>query len=233
MAGIYNSSMNSQTVSAPNLTPAADTNKERKVYSGIAAKAMKLLANGATQSEVALALGVSDGLISQYMAEVDFKQQLLEIVTRNMEVAREIDDNYQEAEKVLSKRLKDQVAMMYNPDQVLRTLKFVNEAKRKAPAINGNNGINGNGGNGVAGIQPVVLVLPQVIRKEFVINPQNEIVGIGDKPLVTLNSDSLNQIVKNHKGAQSSEIADAIPSRKELPDENNKRKPHPDPYADL
>lgn len=160
---------------------------------------MKYIANGATQTEAALACGCSDGLISQYMAEKEFQEQLLELVTSKMEAAREVDENYLETEKVLSKRLRDAAAMMFNPDQILKVLRFTNEAKTKIPFQAGLNG-NGNG-VGAAGItmKPVVLILPEVARREFILNPNNEVVGVGDEVLTTMSSTQLNKLLQEKK----------------------------------
>lgn len=175
------------------------TTIDKKQYSGVALRAMNMLANGATQKEAALALGVTESLVSQFMAEADFQSQLHDKIAKNMLDAQEIDNNYVETERVLSKRLREQSNLMFNPDSVLRTLKFVNEAKKKVAANFGAQP-HVDGGNGQK-VLPVVLVLPQVVQREFVLNPNNEIVAIDDQPLVTLNSNSLNQLVAKQKDA--------------------------------
>lgn len=204
-------------------TPNTAVTKNTKVYTGVAARAMKLQAGGANQREVANALGVDETLISQFNAEQDYKEQLHALVSAAFKNAQEIDENYQEIEHTLSRRLKELTQYMMNPDQVLRTLKFANEAKRKL----GSNPANGHGNN-VDGagnkLTPVVLILPVAVRKEFVLNPNNEIIGVDDAELVTLNSSSLNAMVAQRKEAQ-----------KEVPKltNGNKQREQTDPYSDL
>lgn len=170
--------------------------KELKVYTGIAARALKMLATGVTQVETAKALGVSEGQISQFMAEPDFQEQLHSLVSQAFKDGQEIDDNYQKIEKALSKKLSDMTELMYNPDQILRTLKFANEAKRKVvPNLQNGSGHNGN----QSGLQVAVLVLPTIVKKEFILNPLNEIVAVDNESLDTLNSKTLDAIIERRK----------------------------------
>lgn len=197
--------------------------KNTKIYTGIAARAMKLQAGGANQRETANALGVDESLISQYNSEADYKEQLHDLVSKAFKNAQEIDENYQEIEHRLSNRLKALTEFMINPDQVLRTLKFANEAKRKL----GSNPANGNGTN-VDGsgnkLTPVILVLPVAVKREFVLNPNNEIIGVDAAELVTMNSSSLNGLVAKRKEAQK-EVLKLT--------NGNKQREQSDPYSDL
>jgi predicted transcriptional regulator len=195
----------------------------KKIYTGVAARAMKLQAGGANQREVANALGVDESLISQYNAEADYKEQLHELVSKAFKSAQEIDENYQHIEHTLSSRLKELSQYMMNPDQVLRTLKFTNEAKRKL----GSNLANGNGshtGSDGTKLTPVVLVLPVSVKREFVLNPNNEIIGVDEDQLVTLNSSSLNAMIAKRK--------EALKEVPKLTNGNQSRERH-DPYSDL
>lgn len=193
----------------------------KKIYTGVAAKAMKLQAGGANQRETANALGVDESLISQFNAEADYKEQLHDLVAKAFKSAQEIDENYQDIEHTLSKRLKELTQYMMNPDQVLRTLKFANEAKRKLGPVPTNG--NGSASDAVK-LTPVVLVLPVAVKREFVLNPNNEIIGVDDAQLVTLNSTSLNGMIAKRKEAQK-EVLKLT--------NGNKQREQSDPYSDL
>lgn len=177
------------------------TDKDKKIFTGVAGRLLKLLSTGTTQEEASLAIGVDPSYVSQLRKDPEFDRQLVELIEAGYTDNVDIDNNYVAIEKQLSKRLKEQAEFMQNPDQILRVLKFANEAKKKI-APNGQNG-GANGDGKVNGIQPVILILPTVIRekisKEFVLNPNNEVVGIDGQVLETLNSASLNQIVNNRK----------------------------------
>jgi len=169
-----------------------------KKYTGVAARILKLLSSGVcSQEQAARAIGVDPSYVSQLCAESDFQLQIAEELKKGIEQAVAIDETYGDIEKNLSSKLKELVPWMTSPETVLRTLKFVNEAKRKtqvgSPEASGMNGsANGSEGRGIVKLQ-----LPNVIIQNFVVNPNNEIVAIGDKELVTLNSASLNQLVKS------------------------------------
>lgn len=228
ISNMEQSSVKEKIEKVDKLEPNISIGRDRKVYTGVAGRLLKYLATGVTQEEASRALGVDASLVSHYVAETDFKEQLSELVGASFKDATAIDNNYVETEKILSKRLKEQAEFMMNPDQVIRTLKFVNEAKKK---ISVNHANSGNGSNGEGGIRPVVLILPTIIREklhnEFILNPNNEIVGVNGEVLETLNSASLNSMVQARK-------AKALAAPKEVGKLNgtnsNQAK---DPYSDL
>lgn len=168
--------------------------KERKIYTGQAARVMKLLGNGCLPVEAARACGVDESYVSQLKAEPDFIEQVGELVAITMANQSEIDGNYLEVERILSRRMRDQANLMFNPDQVLRTLKFANEAKRKVPAA-----FVPSGEASVTAQKPVTLLLPAVIIQNFVVNPNNEIVSVDGKELMTLPSANIKPLVEKHK----------------------------------
>lgn len=169
----------------------------------MAQKVMGYLASGCNQVEAAKACGVDESLVSQYMREEDFREQVTEKLAKNFKDAVEIDNNYVETERILSDRLLKMVAPhLMNPDQILRTLKFVNDAKKKiAPNIQAGGNSPGGQDSGIS-----LLVLPAFIveagKRELVLNPLNEVVGAGGRALNTFNSDGLNKLVAAKKAAQ-------------------------------
>jgi predicted transcriptional regulator len=197
-----------------NVTP------ERKIYTGYAAKVMNLLAAGVTETEAAKACGIDQSLVSQYKKEKDFMDQLHEKINIAMQDATHVDDNFNKIEKKLSDRLLSMADMMFHPDQVLRTLKFVNEAKRKTQPI-----LPGAGTSEAAKLAPTILVLPTVVVKEFTVNPNNEVVGVGNKSLNTLNTTSLNELVKQRK-------REPVTVNGIVKKQNGSRQ-NEDPYSDL
>lgn len=169
---------------------------ERKQFTGVPLKIMKLLGQGILPAEAARACGVSESYVSQLKADPDFTSQVSELVEKTFKDQSEIDENYVETERVLSKRLRENAGIMFNQDTILRTLKFVNEAKKKMPADVGRaqEEVGGSGGKRA----PVVLIMPEKMIREFTLNPNNEIVGIGETPLVTLPSGNINNLVAKH-----------------------------------
>lgn len=172
---------------------------DRKIYDRMALRIMKLLGSGCTQEEASRAVGCDPSYIAQLMGEIDFRSQVNEIVKKTFEEQSKIDDTYLEIEKKMSERLLSITDSVWSPDSVLRVLKFANEAKRKvAPASRADNpGANGSGGTTV--VVPVTLVVPMQVAKEFILNPNNEIVGLNGQELTTLPSANINKLVADKK----------------------------------
>lgn len=205
------------------------SHKEKKIYTGTPARVIKMLGNGLFPHEIARALGIAESYISQLKAEPEFIAQVNELVAHNFAQQSEIDSNYTAIEATLSKRLKQAAEMEFNSDRILRVLKFANEAKRKvAPIVNPTNG-NGSGENTT---RPVALILPIVVAREFILNPQNEVVGVNDQPLVTLPSTKLPQLVEKHKENLAKELQRQKEIKQGFKIHNNGSR-QTDPYGDL
>lgn len=179
---------------------------ENKQFTGIAAKLIKLLGIGCSQTEAALACGVSDSYVAQYMADADFVKQVNEELAKTFAEQSVIDENYRKVEKTLSDRLLKVTEFEFNADRILRTLKFVNEAKLKmAPKVDPSH----NGANGQP-LAPVVLLLPVNVSREFIVNPQNEIIGINGRELTTVSSKGLEALAieaqKNKENSQQQRV---------------------------
>lgn len=200
--------------------PIGSLEKESKIYTGTAARLLKLRGAGCTATEAAKACGVDTSYVSQLEGEAEFKAQLNELIKQTFEKQSKIDTNYTEIEERLSHKLLNATEYMVNPDQILRTLKFANEAKRKVTPNGalGQNGSNGHGGLTV--LQPVTLILPAIVAKEFVLNPMSEVVSIDGKELTTLPSNNIQQLV-NQKEQKRLEEKKAHGARQT------------DPYSDL
>lgn len=204
--------------------PQAVASIEKKIYTGNAARVMKLLGSGCSQVEAARATGVSEAQVSQLMAEKDFAEQVSDLVKKNFADQSVIDENYNAVEKKLSERLLKAADMMFDPDKILSALKFVNTAKRKI-APQENPGANGHGAGGTTIIAPVTLILPAPVAKNFIFNPNNEIVGIDGREVVTINSKGMEDLAK-----------EKIPPKgdtklKQLENKHGSRQS--DPYANL
>lgn len=178
---------------------------ERKQFTGIALRAMKLLGQGILPEEVARALGVDASYISQLKNDPDFTSQVNELVQEAFSAQSEIDENYVKAEKILSKRLLESANVMYQPDMILRSLGFLNKAQKKLPPSQLQDGHSVGGNNG--GRAPILLVMPAPMIREFTLNPTNEIVGIGDTPLTTLPSGNINKLVADFKAKEKEQKA--------------------------
>lgn len=196
---------------------------ERKIYSGLPARAIKLLGSGCTQVESSRALGVSESQVSQWMAEPDFQSQVNDEVKKNFARQSQVDENYNEIEQKLSKKLLEQCEYIFDADKALRILKFANEAKRKlAPQTP-----QGEGGNGTTIFAPVTLIMPGAVAREFILNPNNEVVGIDGTEVITLPSKNMETLAQTVRAS----IQTSDKNLKQLARKNGTRQQ--DPWSDL
>lgn len=172
---------------------------ERKKYTGAAGRILSLIIGGCTQVQAAKAIGVTEGFVSQLCAEHDFQLQIAEAIKADLEKAITIDANYLEIEKALSERLKTATVMMVTPTEILRTLKTINSMQPKTQRATGvsEDGVIRSANGTASGVSR--LQLPNVIVQQFILNPQNEVVSVGDRALETLNSASMDSLLANKR----------------------------------
>lgn len=192
--------------------------KEKKIYTGTAARILKLLGEGHLPVEAARAVGCDESLVSQLRKEPDFIEQVNELVKQTFAAQSKIDANYIETERILSDRLRESAQFIFNPNDVVRTLKFVNEAKKKIPTAF-NPDANGDGAK-----KPVTLIMPVTLINKFIMNPNNEIVAVDGKDLSTLPSGNMRSLVEKHKQEEA---------RKPILLEHKNGSRHQDPWSDL
>lgn len=209
--------------------PNIDPSKEKKVYNGTALRLIKLLGSGCTAAEASRACGVDESYTSQLKDEPEFIRQVNELVVKTMADQSQIDENYNDIEKNMSKRLLELSQFVFDPDKALRLAKFANEAKRKVAVIPGSGNNGAGNGDGTTYVAPVTLILPTQIINEFIVNPMGEIVGVNGKELVTLPSKHIDALVNKHL-----ENAKKQPATIPLMKKTLKNGPgHTDPYSDL
>jgi hypothetical protein len=195
---------------------------ETKQFTGKALKLMKLLGAGCTQVEASKACGVDESYTAQLMADAEFKAQVDELIKKAFETQSAIDQNYISIEEKLSKRLLGSIEHEFNPDRILRTLKFVNEAKKKvAPTVAQDT--NGSGAN----VQVAVLVLPAAMAPIFVKNPQGEVISVDGQVLTTLPSKTMDAFAEQNTKLKHEKM------RQLTAQPNSNGSGHSDPYADL
>lgn len=186
------------------------TATEVKIYTGVAARILNILCSGCTESEAAMAVGVSEGYIRALKTEPDFISQIKKKLTENVERAVEIDENYAEMERLATNRLKTYLPLVSSPRDLMAIAAFANSAKKKTSIA----GMHSEKGSENA--KTVQILMPTVILNNFSMNPNNEIVAVDGRELTTLNSASINSVVKS-KEAELLELAKnrIIPERLE------------------
>lgn len=166
------------------------TTKTLKIYTDKAARVLKFMQGGCTESQAAEAVGVTLGYVSQLCQESDFKEQIGVKLQEDFEAAIETDKNYAEVELEMSRKLKKMAPYVLTLDDMLKTAKIINSTKKKvAPAVNPGQVSPNNGTKTIRMILPI-----QVINNNFIINPNSEVVAVGDRELTTLNANSIDAV---------------------------------------
>ncbi len=215
--------MNPEKVAQTLTLQKAEASKPRKEYTGVAGRVLKFLCGGCTPIQAANACGVSESLVSQLCAEEDFQKQIEEKLSKDFEAAIQIDDNYNEVEKLLSKRLRDMTGYMTNVDQITRTLKTVSAIPKKVQPK-----VPLNAESNQMAIAPVSLAIPIVAKNVFIVNPNQEVVSLNGKNLVTLNSKSLDSLLQERRERVTIEQ-----SKPELLERKNGKQRPIDDFSDL
>lgn len=135
-------------------------------------RALALLGQNVSSTMVAGALGVSESLISQYLAEPRFAEEVTRLKLAGLQKQTSVDNKYLEAEDKLLDKLHKVIPLITKPMDILRGLQVVNASKRRGMA-------DGPVGTSVTNI--VQINLPASIAARFISNGQNQIVEIQDE----------------------------------------------------
>ena len=145
-------------------------------------RALTLLGQGVPPSIVASALGVDPSRISQLLANPEFAAQVVEkkfeSLTRQTSRDLEIDS----LEDAVVKLLKDALPMMSRPMEIIRAFSIINAAKRRGITTT----------EAPTAVQTIVaLNIPAVLIQQFTKNIHNQVIQVGEKSLLTIQSGTL------------------------------------------
>lgn len=166
-------------------------------------RALALLGYGSGPEHVAAACGVSVSDISQLISDPQFAAQVAELRFKNLSKHNERDNELDSMEDILIEKLKDLIPMMMRPMEVLKAVQVINAAKRRGASspemLSGNQ-------------QVVTLNMPVTVIQKFQTNNFNQVTRAGNDDLVTIQSNTLLDAVKNKlKEANSNGSQRALP----------------------
>lgn len=152
-------------------------------------RALELLGQNIHPAHVAAALGVTESLISQYLADPQFVSEVADRRFKNLAKHNQRDLAYDEMEDNLLKQLKSFMPMVVDPMKIARLLQVVNQAKRRgssAPEAM------------VQKSEVISLTLPIQIINQFQTNSANQVIKAGDQELVTVQSGNMSSLLSAH-----------------------------------
>lgn len=145
-------------------------------------RALELLGNGVGIESAAAALGVTPSTITQLLSQEDFAAEVASLKFKNLAKHSKRDAAADELEESILERLKDSMALMFKPMELLKAYQIVNAAKRRGVASQ----------EGIASQAQVVrLLVPQITLQQFTSNTHNQVVVAGSQNLTTMQSGSL------------------------------------------
>ena len=173
--------------------------------SSVEEKALKLLSIGISNEQVANALGVTPGRISQMLSNDEFSNQVAQAKYLNLQQHSERDSKYDSLEDKLLGKLESALPLMMRPDTILKAINVVNNAKRR-----GSTDID----PAAAKQQIVSLVLPTQVVQQFQTNINNQVTKAGEQELLTMTSANLLKRVEKETqiplGATQAQLAATV-----------------------
>lgn len=166
-------------------------------------RALSLLGQGVIPEQAAAASGLSASRISQLLSQEDFASRVAELRFESLSKHNERDAAYDSLEDELIEKMRDCLPLMVRPQEILRAISVINAAKRRGASAP----------ESITNQSTVInLVLPNQILTKFTLNQTNQVVQAGDQPLVTIQSGTLlNQMKeKASQPAQLEEIRDVL-----------------------
>ena len=157
-------------------------------------RVLKLLGENYNPEVVSGAVGVSVSYISQLLSDPHFANAVAELRVAKLAGHAERDSLYDKMEDKLAKALDNCIPFMTRPMEIVRALKEINSLKRRSNSTPENIGAQ----------QTVVnLTIPTIVTQQFVTNINNQVIKTGDQNLVTVQSQSLPELMKRFKQAQA------------------------------
>lgn len=144
---------------------------------GTRERALALLGVGQPPGVVASALGVDHSRIAQLLAEPEFAKEVAERRFANLQDAAFRDKKWDAIEDLLLEKLKDVLEYIVKPQELLRALAVVNNAKRRGM-------IDPTTGGTFA--PTVKLVLPGVTKAKFQVDATGVIISVGERSMTTM-----------------------------------------------
>lgn len=160
-----------------------------------------LLSQGATPSQTALALGISESYVSQLCAQEDFQ---LEVAQRKLALSEQdlaYDEKLDRVEGKFLDRL-DEKAGFANLQQSMQAFKILNGARRRRDVgVQHQQNLTGT---------VVVLQLPTTMVPRYVLNKQSEIVDVEGTTMVSASPQGVEEMMRERAMQKKATAGSAV-----------------------
>ncbi len=157
-------------------------------------RALTLLGSGIAPETVAASLGVSASRISQLLSDDEFASKVATLRYEALAKHNTRDSSYDSLEDELIEKMRDCIPLMHRPMEILKAISVINAAKRRGSSTP----------DSIIEKQSIVqLTVPIQIINKFQTNLQGQVTSIGDTSLVTIQSGSLDSLIKEKRNAHA------------------------------
>lgn len=168
----------------PNMVTTASTTEDR---------ALALLGSGVGADAVAAALGVTPARISQLLSDEVFAEQVTALRYESLQKHNVRDDRYDTIEDSLLDKLERQLPLIMRPMDTVRAIQAVNNCKRRGQSAP----------DQITNQQNIVnLLIPTIIKQQFTVNVDNQVIVAGDQTLTTMQAGHLLEQVEQVEEGQ-------------------------------
>lgn len=174
----------------PPALPSTNADPARK-FSPEQESVLKLLADGFLPVTVASTLGISESAVSQHLSSDSFKAELAARKQKTLGRYKAMDDSYDRLEGKLLEKLEGSIMFFARPGEIVSALEKVNKMRRRVGASDGS--------QANAPISQIVNIsMPVAIIHKFITTKEGHVVGLDNKSLLTIQSQTLNGLVKEY-----------------------------------
>lgn len=157
-------------------------------------RALNLLGQNVPAAQVAMAIGVSESMISQLVSNPEFSAKVFERRYKSLLKHTDRDNVYDDIESKLAEKLKDLLPLMLRPMEVLKAISVINAVKRRGQVAN-DSSINSR--------EVTTLIMPVQIIQHFTKNVNNQIIKAGNKDLTTVQSGNMTDLLEKHNAEEA------------------------------
>lgn len=163
-------------------------------------KIKALLGQGHSPELVATIIGCDPSYISQLLENETFRNEVSELRVQSLQAATERDKKWDSLEEKLLNKLHDAVDFVIKPREILAILSVANAAKRRGATATESITINN---------QVVNLLMPTKLTTIFTVNQNNQVIGVGDKSMLTMPSKNIGALLAESQAATQAQLEDS------------------------
>lgn len=163
-------------------------------------KIKALLGQGHSPELVATIIGCDPSYISQLLENETFRNEVSELRVQSLQAATERDKKWDSLEEKLLNKLHDAVDFVIKPREILAILSVANAAKRRGATATDSITINN---------QVVNLLMPTKLTTIFTVNQNNQVIGVGDKSMLTMPSKNIEKLLAESQAATQAQLEDS------------------------